>query len=182
MKKGFTLIELMVAISIVALLATLGLVSFNSLQKNGRDTRRRSEVDAISSAIESTKNQFNLTYNFTSTMLANEFPPNAPAGAGLDPGNNYYCLFASSTSTSTGQPLIEGGNAPSSYSDTGAGSCGDPGTFTSFQSTPDVSTTLKRAALANGILNSASLAKSWVLCAYLESTTTPYCVPNKGSR
>lgn len=50
--KGFTLIELMVAISIVAILATVGVVLFSNAQKNARDGKRRADIDAISRALE----------------------------------------------------------------------------------------------------------------------------------
>lgn len=49
---GFTLVELMVAIAIVAVLATVGFVIFTNTQKNARDTRRRGDLDAISNAFE----------------------------------------------------------------------------------------------------------------------------------
>ncbi len=49
---GFTLIELMVAIAIVAVLATIGITVFTGLQKNGRDTRRAGDINAISKAFE----------------------------------------------------------------------------------------------------------------------------------
>lgn len=51
--KGFTLIELMVAISIVAVLATIGLTLFSNAQKTGRDGKRRADIDAITTNLES---------------------------------------------------------------------------------------------------------------------------------
>ncbi|OGE20234.1 hypothetical protein A3A14_00090 [Candidatus Daviesbacteria bacterium RIFCSPLOWO2_01_FULL_43_38] len=50
--KGFTLVELMVAISIVAVLATIGFSLFQSTQATARDAKRRSDVDAMVSALE----------------------------------------------------------------------------------------------------------------------------------
>ena len=51
-KKGFTLIELMVAISIVAILAVIGYTLLTTAQANARDTKRKQDIDAISSALE----------------------------------------------------------------------------------------------------------------------------------
>lgn len=51
-EKGFTLVELMVAISIVAVLATIGFSLFQSTQATARDARRRSDVAAMTSALE----------------------------------------------------------------------------------------------------------------------------------
>lgn len=51
--RGFTLVELMVAIAIVAILATVGLTIFTGSQKSARDTKRRSDIQAIAAAFES---------------------------------------------------------------------------------------------------------------------------------
>lgn len=50
--KGFTLIELMVAISIVAILATVGLVQYGSAQKIARDSKRKQDLRSIATALE----------------------------------------------------------------------------------------------------------------------------------
>lgn len=50
--KGFTLVELMVVIVIIAILATTGFAIFSGLQKSARDARRKADVDAISKALE----------------------------------------------------------------------------------------------------------------------------------
>lgn len=52
-KKGFTLIELMVAISIVAILSTIGLTLFSNAQEIGRDGKRRADIAAIAANLES---------------------------------------------------------------------------------------------------------------------------------
>ncbi|MGB0757058.1 MAG: type II secretion system protein [Patescibacteria group bacterium] len=45
--KGFTIIELLVTIGIIAVLATLGLVLFGSSQVESRDTKRIAEISQI---------------------------------------------------------------------------------------------------------------------------------------
>ncbi len=50
--KGFTLIELMVAISIIAVLSTIGMVAYSKVQLLGRDARRKQDLRAIAQALE----------------------------------------------------------------------------------------------------------------------------------
>lgn len=51
-KKGFTLIELLVVISVIGILATIVLVSFTGIQKQARDTARKSDLKQYQSAME----------------------------------------------------------------------------------------------------------------------------------
>lgn len=51
-KKGFSLIELLVVISIIGLLSTMSVVSLNSAQGRARDAAKKSDLNAISTAME----------------------------------------------------------------------------------------------------------------------------------
>jgi general secretion pathway protein G len=51
-QRGFTLIELMVVISIMGILMAAGIVMFTNAQKKSRDAKRRADVDALAKAIE----------------------------------------------------------------------------------------------------------------------------------
>lgn len=50
--QGFTLIELMVVISIIAFLSVIGIASYTATQKSARDARRRADINSIASALE----------------------------------------------------------------------------------------------------------------------------------
>lgn len=80
--KGFTLIELMVAISIVAVLATIGLTLFGNAQKTGRDGKRRADIDAIATNLES---RFNTTKNQNCGNGTGGIP------SGTDAAESTYC-------------------------------------------------------------------------------------------
>lgn len=48
---GFTVIELLVVISIIAILTTVGLVSFTQTNKRARDGKRKADLEQIRSAL-----------------------------------------------------------------------------------------------------------------------------------
>lgn len=50
--KGFTLIELVVAITIMALLITMATFSYTTAQKRGRDAQRKSDMRKVQAALE----------------------------------------------------------------------------------------------------------------------------------
>jgi prepilin-type N-terminal cleavage/methylation domain-containing protein len=51
-KSGFTLIEMLVVISIIGILASLTLVSYTGAQRQTRDTQRRSDLNQYRNALE----------------------------------------------------------------------------------------------------------------------------------
>ena len=51
-KSGFTLVELLVVITIIGILATIGLDAFQSSQMRARDAERKSDLRQMSSALE----------------------------------------------------------------------------------------------------------------------------------
>lgn len=51
-KSGFTLIELLVTISIISILSVIGVIIYTSVLKQGRDSKRQSDLRSIQSALE----------------------------------------------------------------------------------------------------------------------------------
>lgn len=51
-KKGFTLVELLVTISIIAILSSIGLVIFRSVQLTARDGIRKQDLHSLARALE----------------------------------------------------------------------------------------------------------------------------------
>ena len=57
-RRGFTLVELLVVISVIGILATLVTANYLSSQRSARDARRRSDINAFRSALELYANDF----------------------------------------------------------------------------------------------------------------------------
>jgi general secretion pathway protein G len=51
-KKGFTLIEILVAVTIIAVLSIIGVASYISVSKRSRDVKRKSDLEQVRSALE----------------------------------------------------------------------------------------------------------------------------------
>ncbi len=76
--KGFTLVELLITISIISILSAVGLVVFTSVMKQGRDTKRQSDLRSIQSALE----QY-YADNFS-------YPAQVSSGGSIAAGNKTY--------------------------------------------------------------------------------------------
>lgn len=63
---GFTLIELMVSISIVAVLMAIGVVSYTQANRSARNARRASDMEQVRAALELYRNE-NPSYPATPT-------------------------------------------------------------------------------------------------------------------
>jgi len=90
MKKGFSLVELLVVSTIIALLATVGLVSYGTLSKQSRDSRRKADLQNIRSALEFYRADNDYYPNALTSLVPSQYIKSVPD----DPqsGRNYkYC-------------------------------------------------------------------------------------------
>ena len=51
-QRGFTIVELLIVIVVIAILAAITIVAFNGIQKRGSDSQRKSDIAAITKALE----------------------------------------------------------------------------------------------------------------------------------
>jgi prepilin-type N-terminal cleavage/methylation domain-containing protein len=114
-QKGFSLLELLVVISIIGILVSIGTASFSAAQRTTRDSRRRADVKAMQSAFEQYKASTG-AYATCSTMAAYNPGTGAlmPGGLPLDPRNTGDYVYNTSNGCTTTNycvcALLEGGS------------------------------------------------------------------------
>lgn len=116
-KSGFTLFELLVTISIVAILTAVAVVSYGGLNKKTRDSRRMADMEKIRISLEAAR-QIGYTYPTTLNALVTagylDRVPVDPKGTGW----SYYFSGGGSTYTVCAQMEDVGS--------TNIGTCGPP--------------------------------------------------------
>lgn len=111
-RSGFTLFELLVSISIIAVMTAVAVVSFGGMNKKSRDARRTADLEKIRVALETAK-QIGVTYPTSiDYLVANKFLDRQP----VDPktkvaypytrvdGYNYYICSTMEDVGSTNYP------------------------------------------------------------------------------
>lgn len=171
-RRGFTLVELLVVVAIIAILSTIGLTLFNGAQQNARDARRKSDIDAIASALESKRLPGTPFY---SPIVAADF------SSGVIPvdtiSTQVYCIRLYTDDTTIKTEALPS----ATFGGTGA-SAGCPA-----DAAAGTSTVWYPATVAGGFAPISGTAavpfsdsaspyaankKSWKLCAKLENTTS----------
>ncbi len=79
-KLGFTLLELLVVISIIGILLALGAVAYSTAQRKSRDAKRRGDIKSLQNGFEQYYASNNASYGTCNAMLGdtNIFPGGAP--------------------------------------------------------------------------------------------------------
>lgn len=94
-KHGFTLIELLIVITIIGTLAGLAVASYGTAQEKGRDSRRKSDVDNISKALELSKQDSPGSYTYPQTL--GSIAPNYIQQVPKDPRSNSSYIYLPTT-------------------------------------------------------------------------------------
>lgn len=91
-RNAFTLLELLVVISIIGILVALGTAAFSTTQKKSRDARRKADIKALQNGFEQYQAREN---SYPSSQLEANDSVIFPAGLPEDPkgeGENVYTL------------------------------------------------------------------------------------------
>lgn len=84
---GFTLLELLIVIAIIGILTSISFVALNGARKQGRDGRRKSDLETIRSALELFKADCNL---YPSSLPVGQLQGTAALGCSPANTNVYY--------------------------------------------------------------------------------------------
>lgn len=123
--RGFTLLELLVTISIIGILMALATVSFTTAQKNGRDSRRRADVENVRKALEQ---YYALNTQYPAVCDAASLVTVLPNGLPTDPKNTapyQYVLACTTADYCICAALEQAGRGNASANDCSAMTAGD---------------------------------------------------------
>lgn len=96
-RVGFTLLELLVVLAIIVILISMGVSSFGSAQKKGRDAKRKSDLKEVQTALEQYYSVCSFNYPVPTNFYSQGIVCSSPSIAILptipsDPRSSpYYC-------------------------------------------------------------------------------------------
>jgi prepilin-type N-terminal cleavage/methylation domain-containing protein len=132
LSQGFSLIELLVVISIMSILMALAAVSYTTAQQRGRDARRRSDMANIQKGFEQYFAQNNTYDSVAGCTTIGASATHFPAGLPSDPRNisphvytfqcssTAYCVCARLESTNAGNSIAPATAVTCSFSSSGS--------------------------------------------------------------
>lgn len=156
-QRGFTLVELLVVVSIIAILSVIGIAIFTNTQVDARDAKRKGDLDALAQALEASygKDTTNpQTYKLDSANFNNNKIP-------VDGGTLGYCFTYNTSRNLSAADVTTFRTPPAAW--TAGNSCTNP-------TTSPVSVTsilASNSSQANIVL--------WRVCAVLEKTSQVVC-------
>ena len=152
--KGFTLVELMVVIAIIAILSIIGISIYGNVQRSARDGVRRAEITSLGKSIETAKDPTASTYTYSADQFSADYPQNKPVDPLKSETAPFYCVKADAAAVAD----------PTASVWTNTTTCP-----TGWSTLMDNTATYQGAATLTD-------AAYWKICTRLENTGNPLCV------
>lgn len=111
---GFTIVELLVVIVVIAILASLAIASYTGIQQRARDTERQADMRELATALELFRTDNGFYPKWSGFMNSRQWAVPGLAGYVNDPAifvapraNNDYSIVSSGSSAPTGNIAID---------------------------------------------------------------------------
>ncbi len=101
-KKSFTLIEILVVATIIALLATTALISYSTFTQQSRNARRKADLEQIRAALEMYRSN-SATSSYPASI---DFSSCSSAGSLTDGSNTYLSKIPNDPQCGTATPYL----------------------------------------------------------------------------
>ncbi|MEK7634166.1 MAG: type II secretion system protein GspG [Patescibacteria group bacterium] len=112
-KSGFTLIEILVVVTIIVLLTAVAVISYSAFLKQSRDAKRKTDLGQISAALEmyrSNSNTYPVGSVYATTLLVLTTPITYIQSLPTDPKSSSYSYYYTGTASDyTIAAYLEGG-------------------------------------------------------------------------
>ena len=113
-RSGFTLVELLVVITIIGILSAIGMSGFNNAQNRAKDAKRKGDVDSVAKVFEGKYNESTFSYLAPAAADFNNSKPPVPPE-----GGNYSAKVCKKTSDIKAYKICAklGGSSQDCYTD-----------------------------------------------------------------
>ena len=105
MRKGFTIVELLIVIVVIAILAAISIVAYNGIQQRGKDSKVQSMINSNAKKVLAYKTITGL-YPTPDELLNNRAPNSTVNGSGPKEAEVDSTVISTTVDSQTGQNAV----------------------------------------------------------------------------
>lgn len=112
--SGFTLVELLVVVAIIAILTVIAISIYSGVQARSRDARRQTEIDSLAKSIAVRKDATAGTYTYVTANYDADYPNTKPQDP-LGTSTRNYCIDTDNTAMPANPAAWTTSTCPAGY-------------------------------------------------------------------